>query len=34
MTKGMYVQMVDDLMEKTNDIPLLDLLYKILARGT
>lgn len=31
--KNEYIKMINELMEKTNDVPLLDLIYKILAKS-
>ena len=32
MNKEMYVEMINDLMEKTNNLSTLDLIYKILVK--
>lgn len=31
--KNAYIEMINNLMEQTNDLPLLDLIYKILERS-
>lgn len=31
--KTAYIQMINQLMEETNDLPLLDLIYKILVKS-
>ena len=31
--KNEYIKMINELMEKTNDLPLLDLVYKILVKS-
>lgn len=31
--KNEYIKMINELMEKTNDLPLLDLIYKILVKS-
>ena len=31
--KNEYIKMINELMEKTNDLPLLDLMYKILVKS-
>ena len=31
--KTAYIQMINHLMEETNDLPLLDLIYKILVKS-
>ena len=33
MKKEVYIKMICDLMERCNDISLLDLIYKILAKS-
>lgn len=33
MNKEMYVEMINGLMEQTNDISTLDLIYKILVKS-
>lgn len=33
MKKEDYIKMITDLMERCNDIPLLDLIYKLLCRS-
>lgn len=33
ITKEQYIQQINDLMEKCNDIPLLDLIYKLLTKS-
>ena len=33
MNKKEYIKLINDLMEKTNDVPLLDLIYKILVKS-
>lgn len=31
--KNAYIEMINRLMEQTNDLPLLDLIYKILVKS-
>ena len=31
--KNEYIKMINELMEKTNNLPLLDLIYKILVKS-
>ena len=33
MNKKEYIKLINDLLEKSNDLTLLDLIYKILARS-
>lgn len=33
ITKEQYIQQINGLMERCNDIPLLDLIYKLLAKS-
>lgn len=33
MTKGQYIDRIDKLMQETNDIPLLDLILKLLSKS-
>lgn len=33
MNKAEYIQKITDLMEKCNDIPLLDLIYRLLLKS-
>lgn len=33
MTKGQYIESINKLMQETNDIPLLDLIFKLLSKS-
>lgn len=33
MTKEQYIEQITELMEKCNDIPLLDLIFKLLTKS-
>ena len=33
MKKADYIKMINEMMERCNDIPLLDLIYKLFARS-
>ena len=33
MNKKEYIKLINDLMEKSNSLPLLDLIYQILAKS-